>query len=89
MSDTVEIVEITDSSINPLSLELDDVTAALQNATKTKRQLSLSDTELDDERSLKKMCTDIEDPVAPELLITVICRTKSAPQICNILLFSF
>ena len=71
MSDTLEIVEITDSSINPLSLELDDVTAALQNTTKTKRQLSLSDTELEDERSSKKICSDPGDLVSPELLETV------------------
>lgn len=85
MSDTIEIVEITDSSINPISLELDDVNASLQNTTKAKRQLS--DTELDDERTSKKICTDPEDIVAPELLITVSYNVKIPFKEC--VMFNF
>lgn len=76
MSDTLEIVEITDSSINPISLELDNVTAALQNTTKTKRQLSLSDTETE-EKSSKKICIDPEVPVASKILVTVRYKARS------------
>lgn len=68
MSDTLEIVEITDSSICVVSPELEITSGeALQSTTKTKRQLS--DTDLD-ERSPKKICTDIEDKVVAELIVS-------------------
>lgn len=58
MSESLEIVEITDSSIiTDTTPELKD---SLQNATKTKRQLDTSD-ELFDEQPLKKICTELED----------------------------
>lgn len=69
MSDTLEIVEITDSSICIVSPEVENTTGeSLQNTTKVKRQLS--DTDLD-ERSAKKICTDIEeDKVVEELIVS-------------------
>lgn len=71
MSDTLEIVEITDSSINPVALELDDLAETLEKTAAMKRQLSLSDTELDG-RSMKKICMDREDSAkSPELMLTV------------------
>lgn len=59
---TLEIVEISDISINPeTSPELKQVSAALQITTKTKRQLSESDVDV---RSPKKICTETEDMVS-------------------------
>lgn len=73
MSDTLEIVEITDSSINieVSPLVSPELTTALQNATKTKRRLS--DSELD-VRSPKKICADDDDKVAAELIVRRICQ---------------
>lgn len=63
MESTLEIVEISDISINPeTSPELKQMSAALQITTKTKRQLSESDV---DERSPKKICTELDETVSP------------------------
>ena len=62
MSESLEIVEITDSSINiETSPELKS-SSALQNTTKTKRQLEDSD-ELLNDRLSKKICTKLEESV--------------------------
>lgn len=66
MSDTLEILEITDSSINvDTSTELAPV---LQNEIKTKRRLSDPDPDV---RSLKKICADDDDNVAAELIVRI------------------
>lgn len=65
MSDSLEIVEITDSSILPDAfVELDDKLPELDFTTKTKRPLS--EPNLDDERSAKKICAEIDDRIADE-----------------------
>lgn len=62
---TLEIVEISDISINPeTSPELKQMSAALQITTKTKRQLSESD--VDVIPSPKKICAEPDDSVAAE-----------------------
>lgn len=73
MSDTLEIVEITDSSINiEVSPELkESVNSVLQNATKTKRRMS--DPELD-VRSPKKICADDDDKATAELIVRRVCQ---------------
>lgn len=79
MSDTLEIVEITDSSICIISPELESAAGeAFQNTTKTKRQLSRELSETDqDERSAKKICADIEDKVVAELIVSHLYSTSS------------
>jgi hypothetical protein len=69
LSESLEIVEITDSSIHPDALaELDEKLPELDFTTKTKRPLS--EPNLDDERSAKKICTEIEDKIADEAIVS-------------------
>jgi hypothetical protein len=66
MSDSLEIVEITDTSINPEAFaELPDKSASLEITTKTKRQLS----DLED-RTAKKHCTEIDEKVTTETIVS-------------------
>jgi hypothetical protein len=72
MSESVEVLEITDTSITVEALsELKDIVAAapslLAPTTKTKRQLE--DDGDDEERSAKKICAEIE--VIDEAELTV------------------
>lgn len=67
MSDSLEILEITDSSICIVSPEVENAGNISPNTTKTKRQLSDTDV---DERSAKKICTAIEDKVVAELIVS-------------------
>lgn len=64
MSESIEIVELTDSSINEISPEVKDSTA-LQNTTKSKRQL---EDELDEGNLPKK--TKLEESIETKQLVS-------------------
>lgn len=73
MSESVEVLEITDTSISTETLsELKDIVAAapslLEATTKTKRQLE--DDDGGDERSAKKICAELEDIEAEESMVS-------------------
>lgn len=69
MSESLEIVEITDTSILPDGpAGLDEKLPELEITTKTKRPLSEPD--LDEERSAKKICSEIDDQLADETLVS-------------------
>lgn len=73
MSDTLEIVEISDASIIPeTSPELKQM-SAVSPAINIKRQLS----DLEDVRSPKKICTDIDETVTAEVTIVSCTRLCS------------
>lgn len=80
MSESVEVLEITDTSITTEALsELKDIVAAapplLETTTKTKRQLEDDDDGDGEERAAKKICTEIEDDVeGEEEEVTVSCE---------------
>lgn len=75
MSESLSIVEITDTSINVEAVCEFKETSDLDTTTKTKRQLSESDLE---ERSAKKIRTSVDEKVIADVTVSVrliICCT--------------